>query len=386
MAANAGSKKRKTLKNSTNGVSRKSAFMNFPPNLTVSDNTRTEGTETANLLLLRRNQQHLVSRLLPCCQEVSLYWHLKLQMQAQRRHDYRSPVPVISGIVDVLQPERRINPSPHVECVVGLDDVLTPVSQPPVAQQEAQATEREILLMVSRNAVRIKYQTGAVEFSMPRLAVDAGAELHCLVHFRIRERFMPALVPSPSAKHAHPVIERLLEIGAESVFDRRLQRMSRDFRLGRYPRKEIVHRLAVTSHVGVIHKTEEADNAFLVSQNNAMQLEFNIFRVRPAHVRIQVDSIRHFRHESLRKPHRPPPVVIFDHGAECEPARVRCVVVGSAVVYRPIHELKAGVRPITVQIEKIGHAQFAKSQFQPPHRKRTEKRKRRARGGRCFAA
>src|SRR5260370_37570427 len=208
MAANAGSKKRKTLVNSTNGVSRKSAFMNSP-NLTVSDNTQTEGTETANLLWLRRNQQHLVGRLLPCCQEVSPYWHLELQMQAQRRHDYRSPVPVISGIVDVLQPERGINPSPHVECVVGLDDVLTPVSQPPVAQQEAQASQREVLLMVSRDAVRIKYQTGAVEFSMPRLAVDAGADLHFLVHFRIRERFMPYLLPSPSAHPTPTVLNRV---------------------------------------------------------------------------------------------------------------------------------------------------------------------------------
>src|SRR5260370_16463953 len=112
---------------------------------------------------------------------------------------------------------------------------------------------------------------------------------------------MPALVPSQSAKHAHPVIERLLEIGAESVFDRRLQRMSRDFRLGRYPRKEIVHRLAVTSHVGVIHKTEEADNAFLVSQNNAMQLEFNISRVRTAHFPIHVYSFPPFPHQPLPK-------------------------------------------------------------------------------------
>src|SRR5260370_6824217 len=254
MAANAGSKKRKTLVNSTNGVSRKSAFMNSP-NLTVSDNTQAEGTERANLLLRRRNQQHLVSRLLPGCQEVSLYWHLELQMQAQRRHDYRSPVPVISGIVDVLQPERRINPSPHVECVVGLDDVLTPVSQPPVADQEAQASQREVLLMVSRDAVRIKYQTGAAEFSMPRLAVDAGADLHYLVHFRVLQRFMPALVPSPSAKHAHPVVERLLEIHAETVLDCCPERVCRDIRRSRYPGKKIVHRFAITSHVGVIHKT-----------------------------------------------------------------------------------------------------------------------------------
>src|SRR5260370_42220751 len=141
MAANAGSKKRKTLANSTNGVSRKSAFMNSP-NLTVSDNTRTEGPETANLVLLRRNQQHLVSRLLPRCQEVSLYWHLELQMQAQRRHDYRSPVPVISGIVDVLHAKRRINTPPDMKRVITFDDVLAPVVQASVAQQKAQEIGR----------------------------------------------------------------------------------------------------------------------------------------------------------------------------------------------------------------------------------------------------
>src|SRR5216683_667247 len=255
MAANAGSKKRKTLKNSTNGVSRKSAFMNFPPTLTISDNTQAEGTETVNLLLLRRNQQHLVSRLLPCCQEVSLYWHLELQMQAQRRHDYRSAVPVISGIVNVLQAKRRINTPPDMKRVITFDDVLAPVVQASFAQQKAQAAQREVLLMVPRDAVRIKYQTGAVEFPVPRLAVDAGAELHCLVHFRIRERFMPALVPSPSAKHAHPVIERLLEIHAETVLDGCPERMCGDIRRSRYPGKKIVHRFAITSHVGVIHKT-----------------------------------------------------------------------------------------------------------------------------------
>ena len=90
---------------------------------------------------------------------------------------------------------------------------------------------------------------------MPWLAVAANPDLRCLVHFRIRKRFMPAFVPSPPAEYSHPLIERLLEIGAETVLDRRLYWMSRDFRLGRYPGKEIVNRLAVTSHVGVIHKT-----------------------------------------------------------------------------------------------------------------------------------
>src|SRR5713226_6330546 len=143
-------------------------------------------------------------------------------MQPKRRHDYRSSVPVVAGIVDVLHAERRVNPSPHVECVVALDDVLPPVTQPPIAQKKTRATK---------------------------------PDLRCLVHFRIRKRFMPAFVPSPPAEYSHPLIERLLEIGAETVLDRRLYWMSRDFRLGRYPGKEIVNRLAVTSHVGVIHKT-----------------------------------------------------------------------------------------------------------------------------------
>src|SRR5712692_8140592 len=112
--------------------------------------------------------------------------------------------------------------------------------------------------MIARDPVRNKYQPRAVELSVPRLAVAANADLLGLVHFRIRKRLMPAFVPSPPAEHSHPIIERLFEIDAESVLDRRLEWMSRDVRFRRNPREEIINGHAVAPHVGVIHKTQEA--------------------------------------------------------------------------------------------------------------------------------
>src|SRR5216683_4964366 len=151
-------------------------------------------------------------------------------MQTQRRHDYRSPVPVVTRIVDVLQAERGVNPSPHVERVVSLNNVLAPVIEAPVAQKKALTSEPKVLLMVPRDPARNKYQPGAVELSVPRPAVPPGTNLRRLIHFGIGKRLMPAFVPSPSAKHAHPIIERLFEIHAESVFDRRPERVCGDIR------------------------------------------------------------------------------------------------------------------------------------------------------------
>src|SRR5713226_3311671 len=71
MAASKGRKKRITPENSLNGISRNSTFMNSP-NPTVCDKNPNGRTKRRTFLLLRRNQQHLVSRLSLCCQEVSL--------------------------------------------------------------------------------------------------------------------------------------------------------------------------------------------------------------------------------------------------------------------------------------------------------------------------
>src|SRR6266852_8126515 len=145
--------------------------------------------------------------------------------------------------------------------------------------------------MIPRDPVRNKYQPRAVELSVPRLAVAAGANLRRMIHFRIRKRLMPPFVPSPSSKHSHPIIERLFEIDAESVLDRCLEWMSRDVRFRRNHREEIINCHAVASHVGVIYKTQEAHNALLMPKHGAMEFEFDIFGVGSADVRIQVNSV-----------------------------------------------------------------------------------------------
>src|SRR5260370_17970954 len=156
-------------------------------------------------------------------------------MEAQRGHHYRSPVPVVARIVDVLHAKRRVNSAPHMERVVALNNVFATVSEAPIPQQKARHAKREVLLMIARDAIRNKCHPGAVEFSMPRLSVRTGADLRRFVHFRKRKRFMPAFVPSPPAKHSHPPVEWLFEIHAESVLDRRLHLMSCYIPFVRFP-------------------------------------------------------------------------------------------------------------------------------------------------------
>src|SRR2546429_6557351 len=106
-------------------------------------------------------------------------------MEPQRRHNHRSPVPVVAWIVDVLEAKRGEDPPPHMERVVSLKDVFASVTQAPITRQKSLASEREIFLVASRDAVRNKCQPPAVEFSIPRLALAAEADLRRLIHFGV---------------------------------------------------------------------------------------------------------------------------------------------------------------------------------------------------------
>src|SRR6266576_147711 len=125
MAAATGRKRRTTLENSRNGVSRKSIFMNSP-HPTIGDITSNGRDRIDKPFIIRTESAALSSRLSSLCQEISLHRRLELHMQSQRRNDYRSAVSIVSGIVDVLQAERRINSPSNMERVIRFDDVLAP--------------------------------------------------------------------------------------------------------------------------------------------------------------------------------------------------------------------------------------------------------------------
>src|SRR6266850_2915510 len=205
-------------------------------------------------------------------------------MQAKRRYQHGTAVPVVARMVDVLKPQRRTDSSPHMQGVVALDNVFPAVGQPAVPQKKARSTQLQILLVVARNPVRNKNNSGAIEFSVPPPAAGASSELHRLIHLGVRKRFMPAFIPAPSAENTHPGIQWLFEIHAKSVFEGSTERMSRDVWFGCQTRQKKIKCLTVAPHVGVIDESQKTDNAFLMPHHRPMQFKLEVFRVRAAQV------------------------------------------------------------------------------------------------------
>ena len=73
----------------------------------------------------------------------------KLEMKAEGWRKHGAAVAVVSGVIDVLRVERGVDAAPHVQRVLGFDDVLASVVQCAVAEQEAHAAQGQIFLVVA---------------------------------------------------------------------------------------------------------------------------------------------------------------------------------------------------------------------------------------------
>ena len=73
---------------------------------------------------------------------------LELHMGAERGHNHRPAIAVVSRIVDVLHARSHVNAAPHVDRVVGLHDVLATVVQLAIAEQKTEAAIGEIDLVI----------------------------------------------------------------------------------------------------------------------------------------------------------------------------------------------------------------------------------------------
>ena len=76
--------------------------------------------------------------------------------------------------------------------------------------------------MVTRDSVCDYDNAGAIKFPAPSLPIRPQSNLYGLIDLRVRKRLMTTLIPSPASENTEPLAERLLEIQAESIFDRRL--------------------------------------------------------------------------------------------------------------------------------------------------------------------
>ena len=109
-------------------------------------------------------------------------------------------------MIDVLKSERRIKSAPHVHRVKHFDDVFSPVIQMAIAEQKSQAAQRQIFLVIARNAVGNKSEPGAiVPFCPQPFPLRPGAEFDGVVDFGVRVGLMLAFVPSPATEKARPI-------------------------------------------------------------------------------------------------------------------------------------------------------------------------------------
>ena len=97
----------------------------------------------------------------------------------------------------------------------------------------------------------------------------------------------------------------------------------------------------------------------MIRNQPGTKFKFEILRPGAAQIPIQVGAIRHFGHQRFAKAEDPVVVVVFGNDADGVAAGVGRIVVGAVVVDRPVHELVMAVAANVVQIEKIGHAEFA---------------------------
>jgi hypothetical protein len=70
-------------------------------------------------------------------------------MQAQGGRKHGAAVAIVTGVVYVLHVERCKNSAPYVQRVKGFHNVLAAIVQVAIAQQESDAAQGQILLMVA---------------------------------------------------------------------------------------------------------------------------------------------------------------------------------------------------------------------------------------------
>ncbi len=95
----------------------------------------------------------------------------------------------------------------------------------------------------------------------------------------------------------------------------------------------------------MIDVSEQAEDAFLLWDHGAVNLKFNIFGARLAEVGVEMDAVGDLGHEP----------------GVGEASGIGGIVVRTAVVDRPVHELEICVAPVAIYIEEIDNAQLPES-------------------------
>src|ERR1700691_4380278 len=100
----------------------------------------------------------------------------------------------------MLQARCEINASPHMHCVVGLQNIFSAVIEFAVAEQEAEAAIGEVGLMIFTDCIADESDAGAVLFAVPPGSVGAESLGESLIDFCISEGFGLAVIPAEAGE------------------------------------------------------------------------------------------------------------------------------------------------------------------------------------------
>src|SRR5260370_783038 len=114
-------------------------------------------------------------------------------------------------------------PSPEVQRVVSLKNILSPIGKRTVSEKESFSSQLQILTMIIREAISRKRDTDFVLFASPAVSFQIKSQLHGVIDFRVGERFVVAFIPTVSAKESYLLRSLLLEVDAKAVLDLRLR-------------------------------------------------------------------------------------------------------------------------------------------------------------------
>ena len=120
----------------------------------------------------------------------------------------------------MLHVERIKQAAPEVPGVVALHDILAAVVEVAVAEQEAEAAQFQVVLVVPFDSVRDEGEADLVDRAMPAGSGIVGTQFDRLIDLRVCEGLVLTLVPAEAAKDAQVLRNLLLGVVAEAVFER----------------------------------------------------------------------------------------------------------------------------------------------------------------------
>src|SRR5260370_492321 len=142
---------------------------------------------------------------------------LEVDMHADGLYQDGTAVLVVAGVGDVLCVEGVEDAAPGVEVVVALEDVLAGVVESAVAEQEAEAAEGEVALVVAFDGVGDEGEADFVVGTSKGATGAVAAERDGLVDLGVGEGLVLAFVPAEAAGEAEVGGEYLFGVEAEAV-------------------------------------------------------------------------------------------------------------------------------------------------------------------------